>query len=98
MTVEYDGFPLYTFINKSLNALEGFGTTFVATGVLSVMMLYLLCATVAGNFQAGITIPFLFTMHPMVPNETWMNSFLFNIAIILFASVSITHFSALAFS
>jgi LMBR1 domain-containing protein 1 len=31
------------------------------------------------------------------PNETWMNSFLFNIAIILICSVSLTHFITMAF-
>lgn len=50
MTVEYEGFPLYTFINKTLNALETFGTTFISTGILSGLMLYLLFATVTGNF------------------------------------------------
>lgn len=98
MAIEYDGFPLYTFFNHSLNACETFGTTFISTAILSVLMLYLLFATVTGCFKVGVTIPFLMTFHPMIPNETWMNSFLFNIAVILFSSVSITHFSSQAFS
>ena len=32
------------------------------------------------------------------PDETWMNSFLFNIIIILLSSVALTHFCTYAFS
>ena len=37
----------------------------------------------------GVRIPFLFTIHPMKVNETWMNSFLFNVLLILICSVSV---------
>ena len=37
----------------------------------------------------GVRIPFLFTIHPMKINETWMNSFLFNLTLILLSSVTI---------
>ena len=68
MVIKYKEFPIYTFFNKSLNILEDFNTTFMATGILSVLMLYLLFATMAGNFSVGIRIPFLMTFHPMMYN------------------------------
>ncbi len=66
MVIEIDGFPLYSFFNIMLNELEAFNTTFVATGILSGLMIHLLQSMTAGNFQVGFKIPFLMTLHPMV--------------------------------
>lgn len=38
----------------------------------------------------GLRIPLIVRFYPMKPNETWMNSFLFNIILLLLASVGIT--------
>lgn len=45
----------------------------------------------------GFKIPLLFTIHPMKVNETWMNSFLFNVTLILITSVAVTNFCSSAF-
>lgn len=66
--------------------------------VFGIFNFYMLWALIKGNFKIGVRIPFLLTIHPMIPNETWMNSFLFNISLILICSVALTNFSANAFS
>lgn len=56
-----------------------FDKWFPLFGVLSVAVfsLYLLAACVKGCFKFGLRLV-LFTLHPMKPNGTYMNSFLFN--------------------
>jgi len=73
-----------------LIGLENGGAGFIATGLFAFLGLYLLWCTQKGNFKMGVRIPFLFTIHPMKVNETWMNSFLFNVLLILICSVSVT--------
>lgn len=56
-----------------------FDKWFPLFGVLSVAVfsLYLLAACVKGCFKFGLRLVW-FTLHPMKPNGTYMNSFLFN--------------------
>lgn len=56
-----------------------FDKWFPLFGVLSVAIfsLYLLAACVKGCFKFGLRLVW-FTLHPMKPNGTYMNSFLFN--------------------
>lgn len=98
MVITPDGFPLTTFLNKVLLFLEEWNANFIATGLMAGFSLYLLWCVTKGNFKVGVRIPFLMTIHPMAPNETWMNSFLFNIGLIMLCSVSVTHFVSTAFS
>ena len=42
-----------------------------------------------GTVKFGIRIPFCCQFHPMKENETWINSFLFNIILMLIASVGV---------
>jgi len=52
--------------------------------------IYLLWCCTKGALKFGLRIPFIFSVHPMKVNETWMNSFLFNVNLILICSVSVT--------
>lgn len=58
---------------------QWFDKWFPLFGVLSVAIfsLYLLAACVKGCFKFGLRLVW-FTLHPMKPNGTYMNSFLFN--------------------
>lgn len=42
-----------------------------------------------GNIKFGIRVPCCCRFHPMKKNETWMNSFLFNVILLSIASVGI---------
>lgn len=54
-------------------------------------------AVIKGNIKFGIRIPFIVRFYPMKRNETWMNSFLFNIIMMLLASTAITQLATCCF-
>lgn len=70
--------------------MQSHNAGFVATFLYSYFILYLVWAVVKGNAKFGIRIPMVIRFYPMKPNETWMNSFLFNIIMLLIASTGIT--------
>ncbi|KRX00407.1 hypothetical protein PPERSA_03628 [Pseudocohnilembus persalinus] len=90
----------YQIFKLELNIVEAnpIVASFLSTAFLVFLSLYLLWCVMKGNFKVGVRIPFLMTIHPMVPDETWMNSFLFNIFLIIICSVSVSHFVSQAFS
>jgi LMBR1 domain-containing protein 1 len=94
-----NGFPFTSFLNQIFLYFEYSVVSFLGTILLAFFCIYLLWATQKGNLKFGMRIPFLFTIHPMKynsadmkyrVNETWMNTFLFNVSLILMASVSVT--------
>lgn len=88
IVIKSNGDPLHPFLNNFLIGLND-GAGFMATGVFAFLSLYLLWCTTKGTLKLGLRL-LCFTIHPMKVNETWMNSFLFNIQLILLASVSVT--------
>ncbi|GAB2265720.1 hypothetical protein Dimus_000758 [Dionaea muscipula] len=58
---------------------------------------YLLVAVVAGAMMLGLRLVFI-TIHPMKWGATLMNSFLFNVGLILLCSISVIQFCATAFA
>ncbi|CAM9758325.1 unnamed protein product [Scytosiphon promiscuus] len=81
------------------NYFLSFDEWFPLFGVLSVMIfsLYLLAACVKGCFKFGLRLVW-FTLHPMKPNGTYMNSFLFNCGIILMCTSPVIQFTVQALS
>lgn len=75
-----------------------FDTWFPMFGNLTyaIFSLYLLFATVAGCFKIGLRF-LCIKIHPMEVGGTYVNSFLFNLGIILFCSIPIVHFCVQAF-
>ncbi|KAM3141438.1 hypothetical protein pb186bvf_006556 [Paramecium bursaria] len=98
MCIRPGGFPLVGFLNTMFTYLEKTVMSFLGTILLAFFSIYLLACTQKGNIKFGLKIPFLFTIHPMKVNETWMNSFLFNVNLILITSVAVTQFVCQAFS
>ncbi|CAM9791420.1 unnamed protein product [Discosporangium mesarthrocarpum] len=82
------------FLNEYLVWFDGWFPLF---GVLSVAVfaLYLLAACVTGCFKFGLRVVW-FTLHPMKPHETYMNSFLFNCGIILLCASPVIQFTVQA--
>ena len=70
--------------------MENSNAGFVATFLYSYFILYLIWAVVKGNVKFGIRIPLIIRFYPMKPNETWLNTFLFNIIMLLIASTGVT--------
>jgi len=87
----------YPFINYMFIAMDGIWQFF---GVLffGIFAYWLLWCVIAGNYKWGIRVPLFFTIHPMRPNDTLMNSMLVNTLLILVASVAATHLCAESFS
>ena len=84
--------PSGKFLNSLLLSLEEGGVAPLATCFLMIFSLYLLGCVINGFFEIGVKIPFLFSLHTMKVNETWMNSFLFNILVILMTCAPLLQF------
>lgn len=88
---KYDArIPSNPFLNNMLIGLDKGNAGFLAALLFAAMMVYLLFCTIKGNFKCGLRIPFLISLHPMKVNETFMNSFLFNVLLLLVCSLSLT--------
>ncbi|KAJ8448334.1 hypothetical protein Cgig2_021962 [Carnegiea gigantea] len=69
----------------------------LGTAAFAFFCFYLLCAVVAGSTMLGLRLVFI-TIHPMKWGATLMNSFLFNVGLILLCSISVIQFCASAFA
>eukprot|EP00298_Acanthocystis_sp_HF-20_P012449 c19892_g1_i1.p1 GENE.c19892_g1_i1~~c19892_g1_i1.p1 ORF type:complete len:529 (+),score=217.24 c19892_g1_i1:675-2261(+) len=58
---------------------------------------FLICATIKGNMKVGLRFVCL-PIHPMQHHGTMMNSFLFNVELILLGSVAVVQFCVSAFA
>lgn len=61
------------------------------------MVLYLQGCAVKGNIVFGLRIPFIISFHPMKKDRTFLNSFLFNVNIMMLSSIATTQLAVLAF-
>lgn len=88
--------PLAPFLN---NYFQWFDKWFPLFGVLSVALftVYLLFAAVKGCFKFGLRF-LLISLHPMKVGRTYMSSFMFNIALVLFCALPVVQFATEAFS
>lgn len=88
--------PQSLFLNEYFIQFDGYFPLF---GVMSVAIfaMYLLFAVVAGNFKLGVRF-LCITLHPMKINGTYMNSFLFNLILILLCTFPAIEFSTEAFA
>jgi LMBR1 domain-containing protein 1 len=106
IAIKPNGVPASSFLNKILLGLEAGNAGFIATAIFAFLSLYLLWCVQKGNIKFGVRIPFIFSLHIMKyayvaslrVNETWMNTFLFNVSLILIASVAVTQFCTKAFA
>lgn len=88
--------PVSPFLNDFFIKLDNaFGL--LGTAAFAFFCFYLLLAVIAGEMQLGMRLVFV-TIHPMKWGGTLMNSFLFNVGLILLCSISVIQFSATAFA
>ncbi|KAJ7523093.1 hypothetical protein O6H91_18G037000 [Diphasiastrum complanatum] len=69
----------------------------LGTVAFAIFCMYLILAVIAGEMHLGMNLIFI-TIHPMKYGGTLMNSFLFNVGLILLCSISVIQFCAKAFS
>lgn len=76
-----------------------YNTWFPIFGNVSYAMfsLYLLFCTISGCFKFGLRM-FCFKIYPVKIGQTYMDSFLFNIALVMCCTIPVIHFCTLAFA
>lgn len=87
--------PLSSFLNEVFVKLDNVWGL-LGTVAFAFFCFYLLLAVVAGAMMLGLRLIFI-TIHPMKWGGTLMNSFLFNVGLILLCSISVIQFCATAF-
>ena len=92
-----NGRPIHQFLNIALVKLTDLNLSFLAICLFIVLSLYLLLITIKGNFKFGLRIMLFVEIHPMKKDNTYMNSILFNVMLIMLTSVSVIQFSIRAF-
>ena len=86
------GRPGVSFLARMYIFFNDHDIAFISFIIFSLLSLYLLFCVIKGNFKFGIRLLCCWQVFPMKKNATYMNTFLFNVTLILLASVSITHF------
>ena len=95
--IKKNGKPLFGFVNIPLVILSDKGLSFLSIIIFVILTFYLLIITVKGNFKFGLRIMILGQIHPMKKDNTYMNSILFNVLLVMLTSVSVIQFSIRAF-
>uniref|UniRef100_A0A453QI47 LIMR family protein n=1 Tax=Aegilops tauschii subsp. strangulata TaxID=200361 RepID=A0A453QI47_AEGTS len=88
--------PLSSFLNEIFIKLDSVWGL-LGTAAFAFFCFYLLIAVIAGEMMLGLKLVFI-TIHPMKWGGTLMNSFLFNVGLILLCSISVIQFCATAFA
>lgn len=81
--------PLLPFLNELLIKLDQSNASFLGTGIFFYLCIYIIWCVQKGTVRFGMRIPGCCRFHPMKEGETWMNSFLFNIILMLISSVGV---------
>uniref|UniRef100_A0A1D1YBC5 LIMR family protein At5g01460 n=1 Tax=Anthurium amnicola TaxID=1678845 RepID=A0A1D1YBC5_9ARAE len=87
--------PLSAFLNEVFIKLDDVWGL-LGTAAFAFFCFYLLLAVIAGAMMLGLKLVFI-TIHPMKWGGTLMNSFLFNVGLILLCSISVIQFCSTAF-
>nr|POE58487.1 limr family protein [Quercus suber] len=88
--------PLSPFLNEVFIKLDSVWGL-LGTVAFAFFCFYLLLAVIAGAMMLGLRLVFV-TIHPMKWGATLMNSFLFNVGLILLCSISVIQFCSTAFA
>ncbi|GKV21985.1 hypothetical protein SLEP1_g31895 [Rubroshorea leprosula] len=87
--------PLHPFLNEVFIKMHDVWGL-LGTAAFAFFCIYLLLAVIAGAMMLGLRLVFI-TIHPMKWGATLMNSFLFNVGLILLCSISVIQFCSTAF-
>lgn len=85
------------FLDGLLEAVSRSSLGILAILIYGLLLVYLLMCTIKGCFKFGMRIFCCFPIHPMKKEDTHLNSFLFNVAMILVAASAVVQFSQQAF-
>jgi LMBR1 domain-containing protein 1 len=88
--------PLHPFLNQYLSFFDGFFPLF-GTLTIGILGLYLLLAASKGAAKFGTRF-FLISVHELEPHKTLLNSFMFNVQLVLLCVLPVVQFCTDAFS
>jgi LMBR1 domain-containing protein 1 len=94
--LKVNGKAWHPFINNILEAFELSDYSVFSTLIISFIGAYILACCIKGNSKFGLRF-FFFTFYPMCPNETFVNSFLFNALLLNLEAFAFTQFMTNAF-
>ena len=77
LLLKVDGRPVNPFLNNMLEYLEQSKVSVLATILFALIGYYMMVAAIKGNVRVGMRV-LCFTFYPLLPNETFVNSFVFN--------------------
>ena len=77
LLLKVDGRPVNPFLNNMLEYLEQSKVSVLATILFALIGYYMMMAAIKGNVRVGMRV-LCFTFYPLLPNETFVNSFVFN--------------------
>ena len=83
--------PGYPFLSYMLIFFQDHDVSFLSFFFFALLTLYLLFCVIKGNFTFGVRF-LCWKVHPMEKGKTYMDSFLFNVSLILLGSMAITQF------
>jgi LMBR1 domain-containing protein 1 len=75
--LKINGRPVHPFLNNMLEGLENSSVSVLATIMFAFIGYYLMFCSMKGNVRVGMRL-LCFTFYPLLPNETFVNSFIFN--------------------
>jgi LMBR1 domain-containing protein 1 len=87
-----NGRPGVSFLARMYIFFNDHDVAFLSFLIFSILSLYLLFCVIKGNFKFGVRLLCCWQVFPMKKNATYMNTFMFNVTLILLASCSITQF------
>jgi LMBR1 domain-containing protein 1 len=90
--------PFFNVLNVILIKLTKINLSFVSIGIYFLLSLYLLFITIKGNFKIRSRIFYLGIIYPLKKNNSYMNSILFNVKLIMITSISVVQLFLRAFS
>ena len=96
-TIQTNKKPIYTFLDPLLLSLSKGSVSFLAVGIYSLLVLYMQGCTIKGNIVFGLRIPFILSLHPMKKDRTYLNTFLFNVNLMMLASAATAEMTVIAF-
>jgi LMBR1 domain-containing protein 1 len=88
--------PQHSFLNAYLKSFDSWFPIF-GNLTYAFLSLYLLLCTIVGCFKIGLRF-LCISIHPMKQNGTYVNSFLFNLGIMLICTIPVVHFCTYAFA
>lgn len=75
--LKINGRPVTPFLNALLEKIEVSPASVFATVLFALIGYYFMFATIKGNIRIGMRC-FCFSFYPLMPNETFVNAFIFN--------------------